>query len=168
MLIYHPAQDLNHGMFRLLNVMEASPIKAMPFDMFRILDLYYLFPYLLVKARLPRTLTSKKKRYENFESKYSNVPSPHLFIQQIRGIHEIIARSLSSKGFLDPSALENATISRTDQPLPSGIRTLIESQAEEERELVRMLAEDLTQLPLLGPDGLKARTGLLEFRYDPA
>lgn len=167
MLIYHAARDLNHGMFRMLNLIDHCPAKSVAFDTMRILDFYYLFPHLLAEVSLPRHLIARKRKLREFGSKYSRVPSPHLFIQQLRGTMEVVARSLASKGFIEAPALDAASIIRTDQPLPPGISMAIERQLDVEKALVQLLGEELSQVPLLGPGGLKARTGLLEYRYDP-
>jgi hypothetical protein len=100
-LVYHPIFDLNHGMFRMLRLLEASSNRSLDWDTFRILDLYYLFPHLLSNAQLPRTMTKRKNEFSKRESKYSKVPNPKLLMWQFSGSHEAIARSLVGKGFLE-------------------------------------------------------------------
>lgn len=165
MLVYHPAFDLNHGMFRLLRLLEVNPNRQLKWDAYRILDFYYLFPDLLVDARLPRNMTSRKKFYSKLGSKYSRVPSPRMFIQQMNGIHETVGRSLAGKGFLEPAAFDERNLVRTDTPIPPALSNAIEA-AHNDEELVSMLGVEMAALPLTGPNGLKDRTGLLEHRYD--
>ena len=165
MLVYHPAFDLNHGMFRLIRLLETSPNRALKWDTYRILDFYYLFPDLLASARLPRTMTSRKKAYANFGSKYSRVPSPRMFIQQMIGIHETVGRSLVGKGFIDASSYDARTLIRTEAAIPPDMSYAIET-ATADSELVAMLAVEMAAIPLTGLNGLKDRTGLLEHRYD--
>lgn len=165
MLIYHAAYDINHGIFRMLRLLENSPERNLKWDTFRILDLYYLFPHLIGKARLPRNLLRKKNMFKKQNTQYNNIPTPKIFIQQTQGLHEIIARSLIGKGFLDASAFEHKLLQRTSQHLPD---ILLQSFAEatDDQSLVEFLAIDLAAIPLLGTQGLKERTGLLEHRYD--
>jgi hypothetical protein len=165
MLIYHPAYDLNHGMFRLLRLLEVNPEHKLRWDAYRILDFYYLFPDLLVNARLPRNMTSRKRFYATLGTKYSRVPSPKMFIQQMGGIHEAIGRSLAGKGFIEPADFDQKKLVRTDTPIPLALKDAIGAATGDE-ELVSMLGVEMAALPLMGPNGLKERTGLLEYRYD--
>lgn len=142
-----------------------NPQHALKWDAYRILDLYYLFPDLLGDARLPRNMTTRKRAFSKMKSKYSRVPSPSMFIQQMSGIHELIGRSLAAKGFLSPSQFESKVLSRTDLPIPKVLNDTIHASYADE-ELVALLAVDLAALPLTGIGGLKERTGLLEHRYD--
>ncbi len=167
MLVYHPAFDLNHGMFRMLRLLETNPKRQMKWDTFRILDLYYLFPHLLEAARLPRSMTKRKREFGKLGSKYTRVPTPRMFIQQLRGIHEAIARSLAAKGFIDPAEFEEGVLVRTEREIPLDLlRTF--ADAVDDVALVDMLAVEMAAIPLKGSDGLKDRTGLLEHRYDAA
>lgn len=165
MLVYHPAYDMNHGMFRMLRLLDATPDQVMKWDTFRILDLYYLFPYLLSAVSLPREFLKAKRTLEKRSSKYNRVPSPKVFIQQMVGIHESVARSLVGKGFLDAEAFEKHSLKRTDKPLPTILLKAFEN-ADDDHALVDLLACQLAALPLSGRGGLKERTGLLEHRYD--
>ena len=164
MLIYHPVFDTNHGMFRMLSLLEATSSKSLRWDAFRILDLYYLFPHLLGAARLPRALSGAKPHYGKMDARYNKVPAPRVFIQQLVGLHEIVARSLIGKDFLAAGAFERNLLQRTEKILPAA---LIEAfQQADDRALVELLATQVGTIPLNGPNGLKDRTGLLEHRYD--
>lgn len=164
MIIYHPVFDTNHGMFRLLRMLEAAPSKSLRWDTYRILDLYYLFPHLLGTARLPRALTSAKQRYGKLDARYSRVPAPRVFIQQLAGLHELVARSLIGKGLIAADAFEKNILQRTGTALPGSLTEAFD-QADD-KLLVELLATQVAAIPLNGPHGLKDRTGLLEHRYD--
>ena len=165
MLVYHPAFDLSHGMFRMLRLLETNPERQMKWDTFRILDLYYLFPHLLEAARLPRHMTKRKRDFAKLGSKYTRVPTPRMFIQQLRGIHESTARSLAAKGFIERAEFDEGVLVRTDLAIPPELLRMF-ADAVDDAALVQMLAVDMAAIPLTGGDGLKHRTGLLEHRYD--
>jgi hypothetical protein len=166
-LIYHPAYDLNHGMFRMLRLLEVNPEHRLKWDVFRILDFYYLFPHLLDDARLPRNMMGRKRLFAKLGSKYTRVPTPKMFIQQLLASHESIARSLIGKGFLDARSFEEKLLSRTQKPIPSELQVAFDA-ALDDRAIIEMLATELAGIPLSGSGGLKERTGLLEHRYDAA
>lgn len=167
MLIYHPAYDLNHAVFRLLRVLEVNPDHSLQWDTFRIVDIFYLFPHLISKIRPTRSLTKYRHMFDDQKSKFNRAPDPKVFIREMASIHEAVAVSLVSKGFLEEKDFKARVLSRTAKPLP---QTLLEAFDEsfEDRVLVEILAVTLASIPLMGENGLKARTGLLEFQYDPA
>ncbi|MDB5600837.1 MAG: hypothetical protein JWN71_2881 [Xanthobacteraceae bacterium] len=167
MLVYHPALDVNHGMFRMLRLLEINPLHTLQWDTFRILDFYYLFPHLLKDASLPSKMTKIKNELAKLGSQYTRVPTPKVFIQQILGIHESVARSLIGKGFIDATSFEDKHLKRTPQSLPPDLMTAFAAASNDE-QLVTMLAVEIAAIPLSGPRGLKQRTGLLEHRYDAA
>lgn len=167
MLIYHPAYDVSHGIFRMLRLLEVNPKHFLLWDTYRILDIYYLFPYLLSDAQLPRAFTTRKREFGAQKSKYTRAPSPKVFIQQMVGLHESIAASLVSKGFLDAEAFKAKTLKRTDRALPKSMIDAF-NNAVRDQSLVSLLAVDLAAIPLFGHNGLKERTAILEYSYDPA
>lgn len=165
MLIYHPAYDVNHGMFRMLRLLECNPGHILLWDTFRILDMYYLFPHLIASARLPKGFTKEKRIFGNQETKYSRAPSPKIFIRQMEGLHESIAMSLVSKELLDADAFKAKILKRTDKPLPPEMYETF-AFASTDQNLVNFLAAKLAEIPLFGRNGLKKRTNFLENYYD--
>lgn len=165
MLIYHPAYDVNHSAFRMLRLLEYNPGNTMELDKFRILDLYYLFPYLMAGVTLPRSLTTRKNAYGKMASPYNRIPAPKALIQQMASLHAVVARSLAAKGFLVPDDLSRGMLVRTAKAVPTNLSTAFATATADEL-LVRMLAEEVAAIPLNGAGGLKDRTGLLEHRYD--
>jgi len=139
----------------------------MQWDMLRLLDFYYLFPHLLKDVSLPTKLRSQKRYFANFSNKYNRVPAPRLFLRQIEGLQEIAIRSLASKGFIKADELERGLVVRTDRELPSELTVANNDELPDDQKLLDFVAIGLGGVPLAGENGLKARTGLLEHRYDP-
>ncbi len=167
MLIYHPAFDINHARLRIIELVEYAGRKDIAFDLLRILDFYLLFPHLLADVRLSRGMTRIKRDLAARRNKYNDVPSPKTLIRQMEGIHEAAIRALETSGLVEVPNEQLLTIRRTGTPLPSKLIQIFAEQPDEERDLVKLLTTEVIQIPLNGPDGLKARTGLLEYRYDP-
>jgi hypothetical protein len=65
------------------------------------------------------------------------------------------------------ATLDAGVLTRTQTPLPEAIRERCLSMQAKESTFFNILLSQLNALPLLGPDGLKARSELMEFRYDP-
>jgi hypothetical protein len=167
MLVYHAALDINHARFRLLYILELHPEHRVIFDLLRILDFYFLFPHLLGNVTLARSMTRQKRAFAERSSKHNRVPSPKLLIRQMQGIHETAVRALMADGFVLPEPFEVQIVQRSATTVPAALEQIFASQPEEERTLASFLATELATIPLNGTNGLKARTGLLEYRYDP-
>jgi hypothetical protein len=167
MLVYHAAMDINHARFRFLYLLDLRPEHRIPFDLLRILDFYFLFPHLLADVTLARGMGRQKRAFSGRASKHNRVPSPKLLIRQMQGIHETAIHALVHDGFVVPEPLELEIVQRTTKPIPERLSEIFAAQPKDEQTLASFLATELAQMPLNGPQGLKARTGLLEHRYDP-
>ena len=166
MLSYHGAFDLNHSIYRMLRLVEHHPEKSLAWDTFRILDYYCLFPHELKQLSWPRSVQRFKSRFLYEETKYNKISNRRHLFHQLELIENVAARSLAAKGFIDADALQLAVLARTDKPLPTDLEPVVQRNDDAEDALVTFLAQNLSQIPLLGEKGLKARSGLLEYRYD--
>lgn len=165
MLSYHAALDFNHGIYRVLRLLEAVPSHSMQLDTLRILDFYFLFPHTVGDVTLPKGMTAAKRSFAAGASRYNKVAFPRHLFEQLGAMQRVITHSLAAKGFIEAPQLADHCVVRTPKPLPEEIRTAFAAEAAKDRQLVQFLVA-LSREPLLGDKGLKARTGLLEFRYD--
>lgn len=165
MLVYHPAFDVYHGLFRALLLLESTPGKSMPTDTLRIIDLYFVFPYLLAELDFPRGAGAKGRKLAGTRSRFNTLPSPRVFLGQVKGLHMLIAAALAGRSLVSADALEDGIVARTATSIPEG---LLGQATAEDIELAQYLGTNIATVPLLGKRGLKDRSGLMEFRYDPA
>jgi hypothetical protein len=168
MLIYHPAFDVNHARLRLIQLLDSAKPPELSFDLLRILDFYFLFPHLLADIKLTRGMTGLKRELAGRANKYNRVPSPRTLIRQMEGVQETAVRALEAVRLVELPLAGVSVVKRSSAPLPEGLVKVINEQPAEEKALAQALATEVAKIPLNGPDGLKARTGLLEYRYDPA
>ena len=167
MLIYHPAFDVNHARLRVIQLLDHAKPQELQFDMLRILDFYFLFPHLLAEIKLTRGMTRLKRELASRANKYNRVPSPRMLIRQMEGVQEAAVRALEAGRLLDLPSAGVSVVKRSNVPLPTELVRVISEQPEDEKALASTLATEVALIPLNGPDGLKARSGLLEYRYDP-
>lgn len=168
MIIYQPAFDVSHACFRMLQLLDGHPQKEMPIEQVRILDFYALFPHLLADVSLMPKHRAYKSELKKLNNRYNRVPNPRDLFFRMRGTQELALRNLASKGLLDGRAIRNAIAKRTLEPLPQLLQVTISAQDEDHQRIMRFIAVEVSAIPLFGGNGLKARTGLMEHRYDPA
>ncbi|MDX2353240.1 ABC-three component system middle component 5 [Stutzerimonas xanthomarina] len=52
MLMYHPAFDANHCLYRIVSILRATDDQQISWPLLRMLDFYYLFPGQLKNIKL--------------------------------------------------------------------------------------------------------------------
>ncbi len=167
MLIYHPIFDVNHCVFRVLLVLESSQHSELDLDLFRIIDFYHIFPHLIKSIKpFPSDLSI-------FRAVIRKIPEPYELVSNVkRTMHELEAiqttamQNLMAKNLIDINSYNNRFVRRADEPLPKLINEKIQSSDVVNEEWFRMLINEFPTVNFLGKTGLKARTGLMEFRYD--
>lgn len=165
MLVYHPAFDIYHGVFRALLLLEKTPSKAMPADTLRIVDLFFVFPYLLAQMEFPKGASIKGRKLAGTPSRFNTLPSPRTFLEQSKGLSTLITAALVGREIISSEALKEGLVQRTTVPLPDGV---LDQAKPEDLELAEYLGTKIATVPLLGKSGLKARSKLMEYRYDPS
>lgn len=162
MLAYHPALDPYHTSFRMLRLIASSPYKLEP-DRLRLLDFYLLFPHLLKKVHLPSDLTRRRGQVAGSSNHYRFNGQPQLVFRTITPVHDAALNLLSTSAW---TRLEDDRVYLNASALPDEVRLLLVERNAEQNDLISFLVADLYTVPLCGHDGLKQRTGLMEYRYD--
>ncbi|MDI1275566.1 ABC-three component system middle component 5 [Polaromonas sp.] len=166
MLIYHPAFDAYHCVFRMLKVLAKVP--TLEFAKLRILDFYLCFPAEVSDIQIPREQVGIKKAAKEIRNEYRGPVSVSRTFRDMEAIHLAAARLLASSRFLDPTSLENGIIVRTETPLPEALDKKLQEEVFLEGSVPDYIVSRMSQIPLTGMNGLKQRTGLMEYRYDAA
>lgn len=164
MLIYHPAYDAYHCVFRMLVVINA--VQFLETDKARLLDFYLIFPSAISKIRLPQNLASGRKIAKDLKNSYRD---PINSVSSFRELHQIqlaALKCIAASGLIDINKFSKGIIERTEQPIPEFLLLQIKNFIVTQGDIAKFILNDLSALPLNGPDGLKHRTELLEYRYD--
>ncbi|MBB4521924.1 UNVERIFIED_ORG: hypothetical protein M2435_001954 [Rhizobium sophorae] len=165
MLVYHPAFDVYHGAFRALLLLEHTPSKSMFADTLRIVDLYFVFPYLLAELDFPKGVGREGRRLAGVHSRFNSLPSPKVFLSQTKSLPRLVTSALVGKQLISEESLKDGVVARTDEPIPGDLLSQADAR---DVELATYLGTKIATVPLLGRKGLKERSKLMEFRYDPA
>ncbi|MDN4622701.1 ABC-three component system middle component 5 [Pantoea agglomerans] len=164
MLIYHPAYDAYHCIFRMIALIDH--VNEIEVDKARILDFYLIFPALVSEIRMPQNFSTIKKEAKKYSNEYHN---PINTTSTFRDMHEIqiaAIRCLAATGLIEVKSLEKDFIKRTDKSIPDGLLLSMRDFLKSKDEVYNFIIVKLSQFHLTGKDGLKDRTNLMEFRYD--
>lgn len=162
MLVYHPAFDSYHCLFRSIAILEACG--KCEVERLRILDFCLLFPTTVANFRLPPGRSAVKKAALSESNPYRNPISARAMFANLTAIQMAAFSCLTATGL---ATLDGGVLARTQTAIPEAISERRLSMQAEEHTFFNTLLPQLSALPLLGPDGLKARSDLMEFRYDP-
>ena len=166
MLIYHPMLDPYHCCLRMLSVLCDSEVPTLEWDRIRLIDFFVTFPHLLGTIRFPNELRRYRKQMTSIPEPFEMLPSAPRLFYQMGELQSVAAGLLTARGYVDAvddgHSLKTVDVVACKSMLAemgkgSGFRTA---------DWYGFLVDELTKLPLHGPNGLKARSGLLEYRHD--
>lgn len=166
MLTYHPIHDPSHCTFRFLCLLEDVNTVEAPWDLLRILDFYTLFPHLLQKMRFPEELAPHRAHLRTIKAPYENLPPKAKLMFELGIIQDQAIKSLTAKGLVEFEPYLMGKIKLRRGLLPKEIIALIHNAKFRGEDWYKFVVNFLPKVKLKGPEGLKARTGLLEYRYD--
>jgi len=165
MLIYHPAFDAYHCVFRMLAL--AGSLKEAEIDLLRICDFYLAFPSAIASVRLPSNLAHGRKIAKAAANTYRDPINPKNVFRDMTEIQTSALRNIAASGFIDIDLFEKGRLKIvTPNALPKQIQEKISAFETSLGEIFEFLVKELSSIPLQGINGLKHRTDLLEYRYD--
>lgn len=166
MLIYHSAYDAYHCIFRTLVILEK--LKVVEVVKLRILDFYFCFPAELKRIRLPRGHNEAKKIAAELANIYHGPVSAIQTFRDMEHIQLAAFRTLAASHLIDAAEFQSGLVRRSELALPQYLNEKVAEALGQNNRLTSYVVEKLADLPLLGVDGLKHRTGLLDYKYDIA
>ncbi len=167
MLMYHPAQDVNHCVYRTLTILQTSEHKAISIEVFRLIDFYTVFPYLLkLISTLPTPVHRYKKEFKDIPEPFESLKNTKRILHELERLQSIAFQNLLAKDLIEREAYENGLLKRTDKALPEPFIKAVSESRLSNLGWFKVLINQFPKAKLVGNNGLKARTGLMEFRYD--
>jgi hypothetical protein len=166
MLLYHPAFDTYHSAFRLLLLMWKSDDHETPFARLRILDFYLLFPTELESMSFPRSIMRERSRWKKLRSRYNQISDPRRVFDELASFQLSGLQTLVSTGLAIQRG-QSDVVSLVRDAVPEKLIVELETAGASQNDILSLLTGPFRTIELYGRDGLKARTGLFEYRYDP-
>ena len=169
-ITYHPSRDPYHCAFRAICILEHDGAGEYDLPVFRMVDFYLLFPHALkAVTSLPADVRREFRRrsIHKLHEPYQSLPEPRALFRQLESVQTAAYQHIAAAGVLDPDAFRVGKVKRGAQELSDEFRGEVRAASIAATEVLEFLTDYLAAIPLYGPNGLKARTGLMEFRYDP-
>ncbi len=164
MLVYNPVFDAYHCIFRILSILEVH--RTIDVDALRILDFSLCFPSIVGSFKLPKELSNLKSLAKRAENPYRDAMGANRLFLSLRPTHDGALACLAAAGFIAQKDLSAGKATRTATSLPTELNERRIALMERESQFFESFSSNLLGIPLLGPNGLKDRSGLMEFRYD--
>ena len=168
-LSYQPAFDPFHAVFRLLRLREAV-LKDGPLheDHLKILDFYLLFPFRIDGIRLQQGHRKFRRLASQYAAAkpYGDQPEDRALFGRMNTIQIVALDTMLAKRLIDSKMYDLGTVVRTDTVIPTNIAARVTEANTEDADLVKCLGVLAREYDLLGDDGLKSRSRLMEHRYD--
>ena len=167
MLVYHPAFDIYNCIFRMLQLLSYTKEEEIAFDKLRIWDFYLTFPSQVSAIVFPADLRNlREKIFKDKTNPYEELSDPKGIFDRMQTYQLSAVKCLASYGFVDSKQLTKNKVRKTGKQIPEELLNQLTNPSIENKNIIKLVTSDFINLPLLGREGLKARTGLLDFKYD--
>jgi hypothetical protein len=168
-ITFQAAFDPFHASFRFLRLIEITKeLGELTIDQARILDFYLLFPFRSGEIKLIAGHRKYKRVASDFMhlKPYGELPSSFVLFSRMQNIQVAALDTLVDNGYLAVDKYAHKIIKSTGKIAAPEISVRINELNSEQSILVEFIRVLTTEYSMYGRDGLKARTGLLEYRYD--
>ena len=167
MLIYHPAFDANHAMYRIVSILNAASNTSISWPLLRIMDFYYLFPGQLKNIKpWPRAMQKFKSHAAKIPDQFEDLTNPARTFFELQLFQKTATLELIAKGILSKSSFKNDLMVLELSSLPSTYIDLVEADDFLKSDAFKIITKELPAIKFNGPNGLKSRSGLMEYVYD--
>jgi hypothetical protein len=164
MLVYHPAYDAHHCLFRLVTILESR--QSIEIDRLRILDFVLCFPAVIDAFKLPQNAASIRKAAKLSKNVYRTPLNLRTTFGSLSASQDGALACLAAAGFVSKEGLASGLAVRTPTAVPAELLQHCNKLRNHETLFFMQILPLFIEIPLLGHNGLKARSGLLEYRYD--
>lgn len=162
MIIYHPAYDVHHCAYRLLNLLCSVEHEEISRDTLRIMDFYYVYPVLLKLVKLPRPLLKYSDGINAVAESFEIIPRPAALFYELSRLQDSALRSLDQRSLV---SLRLSGVKLNKTRVPQQLIEIFESDEFSKSSVFEALTTAFPKLRMDGKDGFKERSGLMEFRY---
>lgn len=167
MLMYHPAFDANHCLYRIVSILNATGETQISWPLLRILDFYYLFPSQLKKiSPWPREIQTYKSQVRRIPNQFEDITNPTRTFFDLETFQKTATLELIAKGILSKSSFDKGIMKLEPRSLSPEYVELLATDEFSKSDAFNVITKALPVAPFAGQKGLKFRSGLMEYIYD--
>lgn len=171
MITYNPAFDLYHCIFRMMHILgRLDDEDRLEVDKIRIWDFYILYPsktYSITIRRKEDELKALRKKYvEKEKNPYEYSGDDRKMFDRLQPYQMAALSSLVSYGIIDKESFLNKEIKVSNRAALNKFLENTEKMSPTEFNTLSFLSIFSKSMTMLGVNGLKSRTHLLESKYD--
>lgn len=149
--------------FTFLSKAEDKPYEV---DKIRIIDFYLSSPAALRNFKFPTELRKKRNIFSKKVNEYNDILNQRSLFFEMQHIHKAVLDMLVSIGLIDSTKFKQGNVYLLRDHLTDELSQLLDNSSSIDNDMSDLAISGLAQLPLLGVNGLKDRSGLMEHRYD--
>lgn len=164
MLLYHPSKDANHTCYRIISILKSVPNNKLHKNILALTNFYYLFPSQLKSIKKwPRKGTKDYDFIHSLKPEYEIIENPIRIFFELKDVLDCALSFLIDKEVI---IYENNFIELNLTNIPENIAITLDNDDYRKNDLFRILTKELIKQNIKGPNGLKMKTGLMEYKYD--
>jgi len=167
MLMYHPAFDANHCLYRIVSILHASSDTPISWQLLRMLDFYYLFPSQLKNIKpWPSEISALKSKVMGIPDQYEDLTNPVRIFFELESFQKTATLELIAKGVLSRASFNKGIMELEPNSLPPDYIAFLNTDNFLKSHAFEVITKGLPTIKFSGSNGLKARSGLMEHIYD--
>ncbi|TBV00007.1 hypothetical protein DNJ95_02250 [Stutzerimonas kirkiae] len=167
MLMYHPAFDANHCLYRIVSILHATTGTQINWQLLRMLDFYYLFPSQLKNIKpWPREIGKLKIQVMKIPDQFEDLSNPARTFFELETFQKTAVLELIAKGVLSKSSFDKGIMALEPDTLPTAYKALLDGDDFLKSDAFEVITKALPSTKFNGSNGLKFRSGLMEYIYD--
>ena len=139
--------------------------KPININQLHILDFYYLFPDKMKEMhKFPRANTKKHKCIQNIPDSYELIENSRRVFFEIMDIRHNAIINLLSKNIISNLGSDEFVLNTV--AIPEELMSFLNVDSFRKTDIFEILTKDLVKIKVNGENGLKFKSGLMEYRYD--
>ena len=171
MILYNNAFDLYHTIFRMLHLLsKIEDDKVIEIDRIRIWDYYLLFTNEIFNIKP----TKNKKEYNQLlkelnikkNNPYQQIYDQRKTLEKIKPYQLSALNCLASYNIIDKEYLLKEEVKINSFDLLKGYIQSVGDLSDREKNIITIMTSFFRDISLIGNDGLKKRSNLMESKYD--
>lgn len=171
MITYNPAFDLYHAIFRMAHIVDKlDEGESFEIERVRIWDYYLLFPdkvHTVTIRREEQDLRDYRSQFlKKLNNPYEYKGNNQKLFEWIKPVQQSALSCMVSCGMLSKELFERGRVGVADRQTLSTFLLRAGNITDRERNVLSFMSLLSRHMPLTGIYGLKARTRLMESKYD--